>query len=86
MVWRSVFKLTAMILKCRNYKTCITTNHLISVLLKSVTFGNNDLCIDALNMISVICPQLSKSKYQICIIKSIILQHLYILVEFWLIS
>lgn len=62
-----------MIIKCRNYKTCFITNHLILVLLKSVTFGNNDLCIDALNMISVICPQLSKSKYQIYIIKSIIL-------------
>lgn len=62
MVLRSLFKLTTMVVQYTNYKTFIITNNLVSSLLTSVTSKNDDLCIDALNVISVICPQLSKSK------------------------
>lgn len=51
-----------MVIQCTNYKTFIITNNLISSLLTSVTSKNDELCIDALNVISVLCPQLSKSK------------------------
>lgn len=62
MVWRSVFKLTAMIIQCTNYNKFVITDNLISALSTSVISKNNDLCIDALNVISVICSQLSNSK------------------------
>lgn len=51
-----------MIIQYTNYKTLIITNNLISALMTSVTSKNNDLCIDALNVISTIYLQLSKSK------------------------
>lgn len=61
MVWRSVFKLTATIIQYTNYNTYIITNNFITALSTSVTSKNNDLCIDALNLISTISSQLSKS-------------------------
>lgn len=63
MVWRSLFKMTTMILQYyTNYKTFVITNNLISALSKSITSKNNDLCIDALNTICAVRSQLSKSK------------------------
>jgi len=62
MVWRSLFRLTAIVIQCTNYKTFEITNNLITALLTSVTSKNNDLCIEALNVISLVCPQLCKSK------------------------
>lgn len=62
MVWRSVFKLKTKIIQCTNYQTFIITNKLISALLTSVISKNNDLCIDALNVIFVINSQLSQGK------------------------
>lgn len=62
MVWRSVFKLTAKCIQCSNNQLFSITNELISALLTSVISKNNDLCIDALNVIFVISSQLSQSK------------------------
>jgi len=62
MVWRSLFRLTTVVIQYTNYKTFVITNNLITTLLTSVTSENKDLCIEALNVVSLICPQLSKSK------------------------
>lgn len=62
MVWRSLFRLTTIVLQYTNYKTFILTNNLITALLTSVTSENSDLCIEALNVVSLVCTQLSKSK------------------------
>lgn len=62
MVWRSLFKLTTTVIQYTNYKTFIVTNNLISALLKSITSKNNDLSLDALNVVAAICPLLSKRK------------------------
>jgi len=62
MVWKSLFKLTTLVVQYTNYKTFVVSNNLITALLTSVTSENNDLYIEALNLISLICPQLSKSK------------------------
>lgn len=62
MVWRSIFKLTTMIIQFTNYKTFNITINLISALMTSITSKNNDLCIDALNVICVVYSLLSKSK------------------------
>lgn len=62
MVWRSVFKLTTKCIQCVNHQTFIITNELISALLTSITSKNNDLCIDALNVIFEISSQLPESK------------------------
>lgn len=51
-----------MIIQCTNYNKFVITDNLISALSTSVISKNNDLCIDALNVISVICSQLSNSK------------------------
>jgi len=62
MVWRSLFRLTTIVIQYTNYKTFVITNNLITALLTSVTSENKDLCIEALNVVSLVCPQLSKSK------------------------
>lgn len=62
MVWRSLFKLTTTIIQYTNDNTFIITNNLISTLLKSITSKNNDLCIDALNVVAALCSLLSKRK------------------------
>ncbi|KAL4141348.1 hypothetical protein QTP88_004003 [Uroleucon formosanum] len=67
MVWRSLFRLTKIVLQCTNYKTFVITNNLITALLTSVTSENKDLCIEALNVVSLVCPQLSeKFAHRVC--------------------
>lgn len=62
MVWRSVYKLTTKCIQYANHETFIITNKLISALTSSVISKNNDLCIDALNVIFSISSQFSQSK------------------------
>lgn len=62
MVWRSLFKLTTIVIQCTNYKTFVITNNFITALLTSITSKNKDLCIEALNVVSLLTSQLSKSK------------------------
>lgn len=62
MVWKSLFKLTTIVIQCTNYKKFVITNNFITALLTSITSKNNDLCIEALNVVSLITSQLSKSK------------------------
>ncbi|KAL5241549.1 hypothetical protein ACI65C_008959 [Semiaphis heraclei] len=67
MVWRSLFRLTTIVIQCTNYKTFILTNNLITALLTGVTSENKDLCIEALHVISLVCPQLSKKfAHRVC--------------------
>ncbi|XP_025200463.1 uncharacterized protein LOC112598268 isoform X2 [Melanaphis sacchari] len=61
MVWKSLFKLTTIVIQCKNYETFIITNDFITALLTSITSKNKDLCIEALNVISLIFPNLSES-------------------------
>jgi hypothetical protein len=68
MVWRSLFKLTTTIIQYTNNQTFIVTNYLISALLKSITSINNDLSIDALNVVAALCSLFSKRKLIIDII------------------
>lgn len=62
MVWRSVFKLITKCIQYANHETFTITNKFISALTSSVISKNNDLCIDALNVIFAISSQLSQSK------------------------
>jgi len=62
MVWRSLFKLTTIVIQCTNYKTFDITNNFVTALLTSITSKNKDLCIEALNVVSLVASQLSKSK------------------------
>ncbi|XP_022163641.1 uncharacterized protein LOC111029096 isoform X2 [Myzus persicae] len=77
MVWRSLFRLTTIVLQYTNYKTFILTNNLITALLTSVTSENSDLCIEALNVVSLVCPQLSKKfAHRVCniLIRTLLLE------------
>ncbi|CAI6350539.1 unnamed protein product [Macrosiphum euphorbiae] len=67
MVWRSLFRLTTIVIQYTNYKTFVITNNLITALITSVTSKNKDLCIEALNVVSLVCPQLSKKfAHRVC--------------------
>ncbi|CAH1714893.1 unnamed protein product, partial [Aphis gossypii] len=77
MVWKSLFKLTTIVIQCTNYKTFVITNNFITALLTSITSKNNDLCIEALNVVSLVTSQLSKKfAHRVCniLIRTLLLE------------
>ncbi|XP_050420715.1 uncharacterized protein LOC126833423 isoform X2 [Adelges cooleyi] len=69
MVWRSSFQLITVIAQDFNSKELIITNSLTSALIKSINSNNNDLCVDALKVVTEVCSWLpKKSAHAISII------------------